>query len=304
MQGILKKAAGLCGCAAILLFLASVRVGAAEIVGESVYTDIIASINDYNIASFNLDGNTVVVAEDLRNYGFDVVWSSEARTLSISRNGSNNVASTYIAPKIPKVLVGTKANDVLKTDIQTYINGNWVPSFNIDGQTVLRFDALNVFGNVSYDNSIRRLRLDIRDGLNYKISPPSLMPGDNPSAIPNGLYFKLDSANGVRVRWSALNNTNKTINYYTTTYYMYNPVGDPAYDIVSGQSYFERRLVGPVYPGEWLVNFTGQNDLPPAYSSLCEAVVLDTIKLEYSDGTSEIIYYGGYGERQDGSGVL
>ena len=204
MQEKLKKAAKLCGCAAILLFLASVRVSAAEIIGETVYTDIIASINNYNIASFNLDGNTVVVAEDLRNYGFDVVWSSEAHTLSISRNGSNNVASTYIAPKIPKVLVGTKANDVLKTDIQTYINGNWVPSFNIDGQTVLRFDALNVFGNVSYDNSIRRLRLDIRDGLNYKISPPSLMPGDNPSAIPNGLYFKLDSANGVRVRWSAL----------------------------------------------------------------------------------------------------
>ena len=204
MQGKLKKAAKLCGCAAILFFLASVRVGAAEIIGETVYTDIIASINDYNIASFNLDGNTVVVAEDLRNYGFDVVWSSEARTLSISRNGSNNVASTYIAPKIPKVLVGTKANDVLKTDIQTYINGNWVPSFNIDGQTVLRFDALNVFGNVSYDNSIRRLRLDISDGLNYKISPPLLMPGDNPSAIPSGLYFKLDSANGVRVRWSAL----------------------------------------------------------------------------------------------------
>ena len=161
-----------------------------------------------------------------------------------------------------------------------------------------------MFGSVAYDNRIRRLRLDIYDGLNYKISPPALIPGDNPSAIPNGLYFKLDSANGVRVRWSALNNTNKTINYFTTTYYMYNPVGDPAYDIVSGQSYFERRLVGPVYPGEWLVNFTGQNDLPEAYSSLCEAVVLDTIKLEYSDGTSETIYYGGYGERQDGSGVL
>jgi len=79
----------------------------------------------------------------------------------------------------------------------------WLPSFNIDGQTVLRFDALNVFGSVAYDNRIRRLRLDIYDGLNYKISPPSLIPGDNPSILPNGLYFKLDSANGVRVRWSA-----------------------------------------------------------------------------------------------------
>lgn len=304
MKGKLKKAAMLCGCAAILFFLASVRVSAAEIIGETVYTDIIASINNYNIASFNLDGNTVVVAEDLRNYGFDVVWSSEARTLSISRNGSNNVASTYIAPKIPKVLVGTKANDVLKTDIQTYINGNWVPSFNIDGQTVLRFDALNVFGSVAYDNSIRRLRLDIYDGLKYKISPPSLRPGDDPSILPNGLYFKLNSVGGIRIRWMALNNTNKTINYYTTTYYMYNSVGDPAYDTVSGKNYFEIKTVGPVYPGDWLLDYTGKNDLPEAYSYLCKAVVLDTIKLEYSDGTSETIYYGGYGERQDGSGVL
>lgn len=261
---------------------------ASNVVGKTVYTDIIASINDYNIASFNINGYTGIVAEDLRNYGFKVLWNAEERALYITRDNTNIVQSTYIAPEIPKSRIGVKAYDLYQTDIKTYINGKLVPSYNINGQTIIHFDNLEVFGKVSYEDSIRRLDLDI-EGLNYKISPPY----KHYPSLPNGLFFEKNYVDGIQVRWFATNNTNKTINYYTTTYYMFNPVGDFAYDIM-GNASFSIRTVGPVLPGELILDFTSEYEID-AYSKLCDGILLSTIELEYSDGTYEKIYYGHIG---------
>ena len=71
--------------AAMMVIGASVSVVSAANVGDVVgftrYTDIVASINNHNIASFNIDGYTGVVAEDLRNYGFDVQWVDACNVL-------------------------------------------------------------------------------------------------------------------------------------------------------------------------------------------------------------------------------
>ena len=103
------------------------------------------------------------------------------------------------------------------------------------------------------------------------------------------LYFEENSADGVQIRWTATNNTNKTINYYTTTYYMFNPVGDLAYDRW-GDCYFTKKLVGPAHPGEQLINFTGKYD-GEVYDVPLGFLYLYTIDLEYADGTKETIYY-------------
>lgn len=42
-----------------------------EIVGQVLATDIKAQVNSSTLASMNIDGLTAVVAEDLRDYGFD-----------------------------------------------------------------------------------------------------------------------------------------------------------------------------------------------------------------------------------------
>jgi thiosulfate/3-mercaptopyruvate sulfurtransferase len=93
---------------------------------------------------YNIDGLTYVVAEDLRAFGMDVVWNSGDRTLSITRG-----ASTISPPPVPANLepVGSAAFPFFYTDIVTYINGNRVDSYNIQGQTVVSIDDLvNVFG--------------------------------------------------------------------------------------------------------------------------------------------------------------
>jgi len=113
----------------ITLSVSAYQVG--DVINKTVYTDIVASINDYNIASFNIDGYTAVVAEDLRNYGFNVEWKPDERALYITRAATNNVAATYIAPKISQSQIGKKASNVVYTDIKTYINGSPVTSYNI-----------------------------------------------------------------------------------------------------------------------------------------------------------------------------
>lgn len=139
-----------------------------DVIGETLYTDIVASINNYNISSHNYNGYTMIVAEDLRYYGFTVEWNPSNRTLSIDRDPYvKNVASNYVTPAISKSLLGKKSHDVLYTDIRTYIKGREVPSYNLGGITVINFEDLYPFGNVKYDDSVRRLDLTINDGLSF-----------------------------------------------------------------------------------------------------------------------------------------
>lgn len=96
-----------------------------------------------------------------------------------------------------------------------------------------------------------------------------------------------NSVSGVTVSWIATNQSGKTINYYTCYITMYNPVGDKAYDEITGKSTIKVRTVGPVANGHSLMLY----DLI-GYSGFCSRVVIDKVYLEYADGTSEMVSYG------------
>lgn len=65
--------------AALLLSLAlpSSAAGTGRAVDWALYTDITAQINGHPLRSYNVNGSTAVVAEDLRGYGFQVLWDAE-----------------------------------------------------------------------------------------------------------------------------------------------------------------------------------------------------------------------------------
>ena len=69
---------------------------------------------------------------------------------------------------------------------------------------------------------------------------------------------------------------------------MYNTVGDPAYCTIKRTNKISIRLIGPVKPGEELCLY----DSVMAYTSVCDKIVIDTLDLEYMDGTKETIKYG------------
>ena len=132
----------------------SLNVG--DRIGNVLYTDIVAKIDGHPIPAYNVNGYMAVVAEDLRDYGFNVIWDADSRTVLITSQGSPNPDTfpKYV-PEPPKGKIGQPAFPVLHTDIVTYVDSRYVESFNIDGHMVIYFRDLRRTGNVEYDNDLR-----------------------------------------------------------------------------------------------------------------------------------------------------
>lgn len=118
------------------------------IVGHIYSTDIAAFVNGEPIASYNIGGKTVVIAEDLGdNYGYTYTYSDEKRLLSIS--------SLFQLPQqnheeIARGQTGQILGDVYKTDIIVTYNGINVTGYNIGGRTAVCIEELgNTNGSVN-----------------------------------------------------------------------------------------------------------------------------------------------------------
>ena len=103
-----------------------------------------------------------------------------------------------------------------------------------------------------------------------------------------GFVFERHPANGISIVWGAKNNSGKTVNYCTATFHFYNPIGDNAYSEITDEATKTIRLVGPIAPDEDML-YSGRNiDFVPT----CSKIVIEKLKLEYSDGTVEEGDYG------------
>jgi len=134
--------------------------------GSLLSTDIKAYINDRRINSYNVNGYTALIAEDLVKYGFTVDWNSEARLLTISKPEFAEFSGNAISDN-EKVEVGKKIGTAYYTDIRTIVDGVAVLSYNIGGKTAIFTDALSLFGEVSFNNEERAVYCEIQ-GLTYK----------------------------------------------------------------------------------------------------------------------------------------
>lgn len=157
------------------------------VIGKVMSTDIKTYINGYQIPSMNIDGSTVIVAEDLRGYGFDVIWDPAKRDLRITENLSKEFKPITIensdATKTGKIL-----GDVLYTDIKTYIHGREIQSYNIGGYTTLLLRDLEEWGKIIWDEDKREARF-LSDRLDSRIEDGN---GDNFS-------FKINKLSETRV---------------------------------------------------------------------------------------------------------
>ena len=62
-----------------------------DVIGHVLHTDIVCYIDGHPIRSYNIGGNTWIVAEDLLSYGFEVTWLGDERRLVI---GTGRTASS------------------------------------------------------------------------------------------------------------------------------------------------------------------------------------------------------------------
>lgn len=145
-----------------------------QIIGSVLSTDIIAYIDKRPIRSYNYANSTYVLAEDLRNYGFEVVWNNQARTLNITLPENRTVKEISDAEKQAlekREPIGEKRYDVYKTDIQTLFDGAVMPSasvpssINVDGKTLVLFSSLGkYFGKAEWSEQQRIANIYTKGG--------------------------------------------------------------------------------------------------------------------------------------------
>ena len=141
----------------LTIFLTIIPVSAknGDIAGAVYYTDIRAYINDHPIESYNVDGYTAICAEDLTAYGFSVSWHAQSRLLEVRPYLEYEPAPPeYTFPEVTK-LAGTYWMPYLETDIQVLADGKAIPSWNIDGRTLIRMQDLTMFGTPVWDAEAR-----------------------------------------------------------------------------------------------------------------------------------------------------
>ena len=152
-------------CMALPFTASAYRIG--DIINYPLPTDIIASINGYQLPSYNVDGYTYIVVEDLLYYGFNVTYNDYEKTLTVERNDSAvSISPQSLKPDYYSISSNKITKNILYTNIVTFINGAFVQSYNIDGYTIIQFDELARFGEVAYDNYKREISLNIST-INY-----------------------------------------------------------------------------------------------------------------------------------------
>lgn len=157
----------------LLSLTAVIAVGASgDIAGQYYHTDIVTTLNGVEIDSINIGGETLISAEDMRYYGFDVTWYAQERELRIK---SKQHATNGTPPKVTRTTSkpGTVRGNYYETDIVTYLDGKEITSYNVGGRTYVHAEEMRRFG---FDA--------IWDGIERKLTVTSPYFGDYVYSIP------------------------------------------------------------------------------------------------------------------------
>lgn len=129
------------------------------------YTDIVTYINHYPLPSYVINGEVYIVAEDLRNLGFSVVWDEQNRTLGIDYASDKQMQDMYFN-SIDSVY-DIEYAIAQWSDIAVYIGYNKLTSYSVNGYTLIPFEQLDIFGNIYWYENTRSLELCV-DRLPYR----------------------------------------------------------------------------------------------------------------------------------------
>ena len=146
--------------------------------GNAVYSDITAYINGYPINSYAIDGRMVILARELENYGFDVLWNETKKTAQISKNESKQIIpQTGIYANARRA--GNPAGVYTQTKIVSVMDGKVVPCYSIGGKMAVFFEDLTSFGTVKWDVGNKTINLEVEGMQSIDI----VKPEENPNVI-------------------------------------------------------------------------------------------------------------------------
>lgn len=167
-------------------------------IAQQLHTDIKVFINNNQIPAMNINGNIAVNTQDLLNYGFDVLWNGDERTVCIKRNYTKKIEKTDFKDN-ENLKIGTVIGTAKSSDIKTYVVTDtfvkYIPSYNINGNTAILLSDLGNFGIINWDNVLRILKLDLAENIDDNL-PVKFM---NDSKIGNFGKEELLSIYGVNI---------------------------------------------------------------------------------------------------------
>ena len=142
------------------------------VAGSYYGTDIVTTLNGMEIDAINIGGQTLISAEDMRNYGFSVFWDPDERTLSVYRLFYSEVSTPPTVSR-DNAPTGTVLGHYYVTDIVTYLDGGPITAYNIGGRTYILAEEMRSFGyEVLWDSSARSLSVTSPDKAGYMYSIP------------------------------------------------------------------------------------------------------------------------------------
>jgi len=145
-------------------------VCADEVLDYAYVTEIVTYINHVPIESFNFQGETLVKAEDLTHFGFDVKWNGYTKSLTITRNKDKdidlyNVPAVYLSSKEK---IGQPHFMVTTTDVKVFTGNAQYSSYGgVEGYTLINVMDLTCIDNVSasWHPEVNALKIWVEDGL-------------------------------------------------------------------------------------------------------------------------------------------
>ncbi len=243
-----------------------------------------------------VNGKTMVPVRGVfEELGFTVQWDNATATATISDG-------TYTV-EVPKgKTYFTVNNQSIKPDVpQQVINGSLYLPLRAIGDAVgaaTSWNDANKMAHISYNGKDVYVKCSATNNNNTTNAKRSVIgdPHIFDSEYVKGFYYKKNSVDGVTVGLLLPYYGEKTIKYATMNFTFYNAVGDLAYDTIDRHYRYSYKLVGPMDPKDPGMMLDGIPVIPTAelvgYFTTLDKVVLDSVDLEYMDGTKEHIVSG------------
>ena len=125
--------------ALLLTCAAGINVSAEEESYPIYSTDIVTTLDGIPIQGYNIGGRTLIILDDLSDYGFTVAYDDSVKTLLVNKT---NGPTPGFYPQIESLGDGRIIGNTIKTDIKAYVNGSFVKTYVVEGKLAAEIETL------------------------------------------------------------------------------------------------------------------------------------------------------------------
>lgn len=175
----MKRTAWILMAAIMVISAVPASAGRGGVAGRYYSTDICTLLNGAEIDSINIDGQTLISAEDMEYYSFAVYWDAAARQLDIDKMPYENSGPPPVV-KRSDYPPGKILGNYYETDIVTRLDGKPITAYNVGGRTYIHAEQMRDWGYaVDWDGADRVLSITSPDRAGYEYDI-SLSEGSRP----------------------------------------------------------------------------------------------------------------------------